>query len=200
MGGYLSGGGRGAGKCEAMHRIEMAWMRKQGYLNPGRWATISWSRGREPTGRIGTRAHDGWLELNYSVNGEPIKDAVYYRRTRTNFGGWRDWFECPNCGRACSVLYGGKHFRCRTCYRLTYSSQYEEAWERLRGKAERVRKKLGDRTGLSVGDFNPFPPRPKGMHHQTYERLEQQDLAYQERLALGFEASFYSRFGKHLDR
>src|SRR5258706_11245377 len=183
MGGYLSGGGRGAGKCEAMHRIEMAWLRKQGYLNPGRWATISWSRGHEPTGRIGTRAHEGWLELNYSVNGEPIKDAVYYRRTRTNFCGWRDWFECPNCSRACSALYGGKYFRCRRCYRLNYSSQYEEAWERLRGRAERVRKKLGDSAGISVGDFNPFPPRPKGMHHRTYAHLEQQDWAYQEQLS-----------------
>lgn len=98
------------------------------------------------------------------------------------------------------MLYGGKYFRCRTCYRLTYSSEYEGAWERLRGKAERVRKKLGDRTGISIGDFNPFPPRPKGMHQRTYARLEQQDLAYQERLALGCEASFYSRFGRHLDR
>ena len=75
------------------------------------------------------------------------------------------------------------------CYRLTYSSQYEEAWERVRGKAERVRKKLGDSKGLSAGDFNPFPPRPKGMHRRTYERL-----------ALGFEDAVYSRFGTHLDK
>ncbi|MFY9639313.1 MAG: hypothetical protein WCD20_03335 [Rhodomicrobium sp.] len=200
MGGYLSGGGRDASKCEAMRRIEMSWMREMGYLNPGRWATISWNRGGDPTGSIGTRAHDGWLELNYSVNGVPVNEAIYYRRTRTNFGGWRDWFECPKCRRACSVLYGGKYFRCRKCYRLTYSSQYEEAWERVRGKAERVRKKLGDRKSVSAGDFNPFPPRPKGMHHRTYARLEQQDFAYQERLALGFEAAFYSRFGRKLDR
>ena len=78
------------------------------------------------------------------------------------------------------------------------SSQYEEAWERVRGKAERVRKKLGDRKSVSAGDFNPFPPRPKGMHHRTYARLERQDFAYQERLALGFEAAFYSRFGRSL--
>jgi hypothetical protein len=200
MGGYLSGGGRGASRCEAMHRIEINWMRENGYLNPGRWATTSWSRGNEPTGSIGTGAHDGWLELVYRANDETIRDVVRYRRTQTNFGGWRDWFECPRCLRACGVLYGGKYFRCRKCHRLTYSSQYEEAWERIRSKADRIRKKLGDRHGISVGDLNPFPPRPKGMHHRTYRRLERQDLAYQELLALGFESAFYARFGKHLDR
>jgi hypothetical protein len=41
---------------------------------------------------------------------ERIKEAVYYRRTRTNFGARRNWFECPKCHRACSVLYGGKYF------------------------------------------------------------------------------------------
>src|SRR6516225_8103931 len=105
MGGYLSGGGRGASRCEAMHRIEINWMRENGYLNPGRWATTSWSRGNEPTGSIGTGAHDGWLELVYRANDETIRDVVRYRRTQTNFGGWRDWFECPRCLRACGVLY-----------------------------------------------------------------------------------------------
>ncbi len=64
----------------------MAFQRAENCLLAG-WATISWNRGGDPTGSIGTRAHECWLELIYQSNGEPIRDVVHYRRTRTNFGG-----------------------------------------------------------------------------------------------------------------
>ena len=47
--------------------------------------------------------------------------CISYRETRTCFGGRRRWFECPGCGRACRVLFGGP-FRCRRCHGLHYTS------------------------------------------------------------------------------
>ena len=42
-------------------------------------------------------------------------------------GGKRTWFSCPTCRRRVGVLYhtNGLPFRCRTCCRLAYPSQYQ---------------------------------------------------------------------------
>jgi len=40
----------------------------------------------------------------------------------------RAWFQCPDCGRRCAVLFGVSrrgNFACRTCQRLAYSSETE---------------------------------------------------------------------------
>jgi hypothetical protein len=88
------------------------------------------------------------------------------------------------------------HFRRRKCYRLTYASQYESQWETARSKAERIRKSLsGKSENVIVGDYNPFPPRPKGMHRKTYRRLMALDrwLLGEAKNCLAFEAM--QRFG-----
>lgn len=42
-------------------------------------------------------------------------------------GGKRTWFSCPICRRRVGVLYHGEGlpFRCRTCCKLGYASQYQ---------------------------------------------------------------------------
>jgi hypothetical protein len=105
-------------------------------------------------------------------------------------------FRCLSCGRGCAILYCGKYFRCRKCYRLTYASQYESQWETARSKADRIRKSLsGKSENVIVGDYNPFPPRSKGMHHKTYRRLKALDrrLLGEAENCLAFEAM--RRFG-----
>lgn len=103
-----------------------------------------------------------------------MKESVPLTWTACNFGGMRPWFLCPGvvnnvaCGRRVAVLYGlGKYFLCRHCYDLTYESQRESEMYRALRKAQAIREKLGGSANMTM----PFPERPKGMHHKTYERL-----------------------------
>lgn len=44
--------------------------------------------------------------------------------TLCNYGGYREWFECPSCLKRVGILYRDKkHFRCRKCLDLTYRVQ-----------------------------------------------------------------------------
>jgi hypothetical protein len=85
------------------------------------------------------------------------------------------WFACPNCYRTCSVLYGGRRFYCRQCWRLTYASQYEDRWERARGQAEKIRAKLGQPGFIDFDSTHDFPEKPKWMRWHTYRRLRAKD-------------------------
>jgi hypothetical protein len=67
-----------------------------------------------------------------------------------------------------AILYGhGKYFLCRHCYDLTYQSQRDNKMHRALHRAQKVRKRLGG----SANMMEPFPEKPKGMHHETYMRL-----------------------------
>jgi hypothetical protein len=50
--------------------------------------------------------------------------AITLLSTRCNYGGYREWFECPSCSRRAGVLYLLEdNFKCRTCLDLRYLSQ-----------------------------------------------------------------------------
>ena len=90
--------------------------------------------------------------------------------TPCNYGGSRAWFLCPrtDCARKVAILYYcGSDFACRQCRRLAYDCQQESAKHRALHAAVKVREKLGGSGSL----VDPFPPKPKGMHWRTYERL-----------------------------
>jgi hypothetical protein len=90
--------------------------------------------------------------------------------TACNFGGERPWFVCPGagCSRRVAVLYGpGKYFLCRHCYDLRYESQREDKMHRALRRAQKIWEGLGG----SANMMEPFPERPKGMHHDTYMRM-----------------------------
>ena len=97
------------------------------------------------------------------------------RRLIVGYGG--PYFRCPGvvngvaCGRRVAKLYGpGEFFLCRHCYRLTYPSQSEGEGNRAIRRAARIRIRFGGDPGMA----SPFPPRPKGMWRQTYERLQKE--------------------------
>jgi len=101
---------------------------------------------------------------------EEVMEPVALEWTPCNFGGERPWFICPGvaCGRRVAILYGqGKYFLCRHCYDLRYESQREDKNDRALRRAQKIRKRLGG----SANTMEPFPERPKGMHHDTYMRL-----------------------------
>ena len=89
-------------------------------------------------------------------------------RTPCNYGGDRVWFRCPKCVRRSVVLYqADAGYACRRCLGLAYRSQHEAPGNRMTLRAQRIRRRLGGTSDLSL----PFPPRPPGMWSATYLRL-----------------------------
>jgi hypothetical protein len=133
---------------------------------------------------MGLRAEIDRLRLIYRVrisdgDWEDVVESVHITRVPCRYGGTRPYFVCPGiindkaCGRRVAKLYGpGRFFLCRHCYRLTYSSQSEGAFDRALRRANTIRQKLGGDPGLAA----PFPERPKGMWRRTYERLYDRTL------------------------
>ncbi|HZB09726.1 MAG TPA: hypothetical protein VE525_11520 [Rubrobacter sp.] len=101
---------------------------------------------------------------------EDVREPVHLSWTACNFGGERPWFICPGagCGRRVAVLYGsGRYFLCRHCYDLVYESQREDKMHRALRRAQKIRMLLGG----SANMMEPFPEKPKGIHHDTYMKL-----------------------------
>lgn len=185
-------GGHGSGNhyrwdaretTERANRIDIRLWHRGGYLRPRGILAASWSHGDIQLGSIGgyvasrtrivlvyrTRRRDSgeWCDMR-----EPI-DLEW---TACNYGGERPWFLCPACRRRVAVLYGpGARFACRHCYSLAYASTREAPHDRLLRKAQAIRERLGG----SANIYSPFPQRPKGMHHRTYERLFREYVHYE---------------------
>jgi hypothetical protein len=58
-------------------------------------------------------------------------------------------------------------FACRDCHRLAYASQNDSDRDPALNKLQRIKMRMGGTGSI----FERFPPRPKGTHRQTYERL-----------------------------
>ncbi|MBI5557210.1 MAG: hypothetical protein HY885_06185 [Deltaproteobacteria bacterium] len=175
-------GGQGSGRwhrwnskttTESQRRLDIRWLKKQGYIRPGISGTLSWTCNGKDSGWISYRIdHDRMvLVYNYRRNGgewEQVEQTVTITPTPCNYGGERSWFFCPRCWKRVAVLYGaGKYFLCRHCYQLTYESQQEGPAVRILIKSQKIRKRLGG--SGATGDL--FPAKPKNMHWKTYWRL-----------------------------
>ena len=128
------------------------------------------------------------LDVNHLLRQGLLRTGVHARS--------RPWFLCPNCDRRAGKLYlplGGRHFLCRRCYDLGYESQAEEPWWR----AERRARKLWQRLGGDPDDAF-IPPRPKGVHRRTYERLIAEAERAENLAGAGFAAAVSRRFGGRL--
>jgi hypothetical protein len=163
--------------AENYHRLDIRELRKHGYLRPGSFFRLRWTRGGDETGSIqGHSTHDS-VVLSYRHKSHGSDDwksenyPVYLDRTLCNYGGKRVWFQCPavGCGRRVAVLYGGGIFACRHCHRLAYESQREQPHGRALRRTQAIRMKLGGSSSMA----DDFPQKPKGMHWQTYWRYVQ---------------------------
>jgi hypothetical protein len=163
---------------EECQTIDVRHLHRNGLLRTGRSFSLRWSQAGNQIGSIGGVAHDDdrvtffYRHRNAGSGGdwEDVRETVALEWTACNFGGERPWFICPgaNCGRRVAVLYGpGKYFLCRQCYDLRYESQREDKTHRALRRAQKIRERLGG----SANMMEPFPERPKGMHHKTYMRL-----------------------------
>jgi hypothetical protein len=156
--------------------IDVRHLHHNGLLRPGRLFSLRWSQAGRQIGSISGLAYDDRVIFYYrhrrgmGDEWEEVKETVALEWTSCNFGGERPWFVCPgaDCGRRVAVLYGpGRYFLCRHCYDLCYESQREDKTHRALRRAQRIRERLGGSANMT----EPFPERPKGMHHDTYMRL-----------------------------
>jgi len=184
-------GGRGSGRrnsygafaalCHNQHALDLAWLKRRKLLIAGNWSTVTWSQGGRETGKIRIETlSPRAIRLVYRTRvyggaWQDVSEVMSIVETPTNFGGRRQWLTCLTCGRRCRKLYGGTHFRCRHCHGLKYESQYESALERAASRCHKIRDRLGYRGALD----EPFPPKPKGMHRTTYERLRAEEQRLQ---------------------
>lgn len=117
-------------KTEETHRVDIRFLKKQGFLRPGTGGSLSWNRGGDPTGNIHFQTHDDSIHLiykrSYGEDWEQKHERIAFDWTPCNYGGTRQWLICPHCSKRVAIVYGpGSGFLCRHCYDLSYSSQSE---------------------------------------------------------------------------
>jgi hypothetical protein len=162
--------GTGRRTVEQTHSIEIGALQRYGYLSAPKQGSLIWRWGGEITGTARIECDGTQLKIRNQL--------IHIGRMLCRFGGHRLWFVCV-CGRHVSALYSpnGRPWACRHCYRLTYATRQAIPRDRHLLRAQRVRRRLGG----SANMLEPFPPKPKGMHRRTYERLRHaHDLADQK--------------------
>lgn len=164
-GGFRYGAGRPGWhvKAESLRKIDARRWAREGLLTPGQRGGWFW---RDPdTGEtlasIGYAAETRAVVLSYTAGDTLVRERVPVLATECHFGGVRQWFGCPRCGRRVALLYlRGARFACRTCQRVAYASQSEDETGRLWRKQAKAEAKL--REGWQ---------RPKGMRRRTLDRI-----------------------------
>lgn len=162
-GGSRWGAGRPAFKVKAeqLHRVDIRIWRKRGLLWVGGSNVWTWSRGSEVSGSIRFTVGEEYVQLTYCMNGVDASQTVWTTSTPCCYGGQRRWFNCPTCRRRCEVLYQRSgRFACRTCQRVSYTSQSGSEHDRLNTRFHRLNALV------EAG-------KPKWQRWSTFNRLEQ---------------------------
>lgn len=153
-------------KAEQSHRLDVRDLARRGLLKSTGAFSWSWNRGGEPSGNITVHVEaQNALTLRYTFTvhdvARDVSERVGIVRTPCPYGGSRPWFHCTRCPRRVAVLYLRQGvFACRHCQRVAYSSQSDDALDRMWRKQGKIEARLGDRW-----------QRPKGMRQQTYRGL-----------------------------
>lgn len=175
MGGFNSGNHGGKSCTIDMRALDVRKVQREGLLRPGHSFGWSWKRGGETVASINIKVHTGSVTLDYrnrphGGEWQAMNYPVRLAWTPCHYGGQRAWWLCPavGCGRRVAVLYGGSVFACRHCQRLAYQCQKETQEDRNIRRAETLRERLG----WAAGILNHAGGKPKGMHWQTFWRLQ----------------------------
>ncbi len=172
----MSRSGSGKSTTEDYRQLDVRRLQRDGLLERRYMFMWQWSRYGEVCASVGIQPESDHVTLTYthSSNGSPATEQnypVFLDWTICHYGGSRAWFICParGCGKRVAILYCGKVFACRSCYRLVYASQRESPGQRADTRAWAIRKRCGDWGCL----FDPLL-RPKGMHETTFPTLRTQ--------------------------
>ncbi len=180
MGGFGSGRSSGMPVVESGLTLDINHLIRKRFIIPGKhvYGGIRWTNTTtgKKTAEIGYEAamlpdEANWVRLHYTVNSQPMDYRVWLTTSPCNYGGIRWWWLCPFKALMVSKLYlppGGKTFASRKAYRLPYRSQRQAGIDRTHQQQARIFEKLGAKYDYYDGFI---PPRPKGMHTKTYNRL-----------------------------
>jgi len=136
-------------------------------------STIQW----QGMGKIGCTLYLDRLAVSYRYGAENYKDTFYFSGVSNNYGGSdRIYFTCPECSRRSRFLYFVPScFKCRLCAKLNYRSQQvtKGDWMPAAAKVARyIQDKFKDDSDIPHQHLATYaPPRPKGVHRVTYDRL-----------------------------
>lgn len=172
-------GRRGDRLCtDDLWRLDIRPLAREGLLLPGSSFPLVWGPASAPSARLAVRCESSRVVLNSSWReGAVWREIVYEMRlatTNCRFGGVRQWWVCPGCGRRAAVLYGRGAFGCRGCLKLAYRSQRETPRDRAFRRANDMRRVFGWPPGVIQG----HGPKPKNLHRATYLRLLRRYDAY----------------------
>ena len=170
MGGFGSGRRSDKPKIEECNSIDANQLNRSGCLKSGWCGTTTWSRNGVKTSSIGMRASTNSLNLSYySKQYGAVKQFITIERRPCRFGGLRAYFRCKCNKRVVKLYAAGKHFRCRHCYHLPYSSKNEGHWDRALRQRSKQRRRLSGNIGLE----SSMSQKPKGMWWRTYHHLQE---------------------------
>jgi hypothetical protein len=172
MGGFGSGRRTSRVCTDQLLKLDVRHLAKQGVLKKGMRAQLEWllSAG---TACMETCSHGDLVFLRMIQWADENVDQSAYQvpieSTSCHLGGERVWFRCPNryCGRRVAILYGGKTFVCRHCWKANYRCQRETSNDRLFRKIYKLRAKMGWTGGCGFGAGR----KPKNMSNNKYVRL-----------------------------
>lgn len=114
------------------------------------------------------------LVFSYFDQGEKYNDSVGLSWTNCNYGGKRPWFVCPGCfTRKKKLFLKNAYFRCRECHGLTYIS-CQISGDKLKETTRKMYKLIEkvEVIDFKVYELKHFLIKPKGMHQETFERLQ----------------------------
>ena len=182
-------------RLETGPKLDLNWLARNGFIHPGAVGGpvgITWTdsrSGREvASGIISsdlTRPYEGWLWVRVG----DLRQNIHMVARPRHFGGYQWFFICPDTTRRAMVLWmppGADHFASRQTWgrQVAYTSQFASPAQRaLLGKA-----KINSRL-CSIGGFDPdewnFPPKPKWMRWDTYDRAVDKFGRYKDMLNQG---------------
>lgn len=147
--------------------ININFLLREGYIGRDKLVSgsITWNQEGYRIGSMGVICHlaDNF-QLNYSANGEDIKQIVGIAWSACPYGNKRPWFACPKCfKRAGKIFYRDGRFACRHCQQLCYASQLEKVRQRGLGLSHKLYGRF-ERDDKMIY-------KPKGMHWATFDRI-----------------------------
>ena len=133
---------------------------------------LVWSINGHPSGAVdyAPAANTLWLQSS----GSAPQQIVLVDRPQ-NFGGVRQWIECPRCRRLCRVVYGRRYFACRNCCGAKYQSQFDDALSRCWARRWTIRRDLERRGADGSAGLRSLSAAAAGMHLRTHFKLAFKD-------------------------
>lgn len=158
-------------KCLNINRMVKLDAIEDNSLNSGYWIWSDANTGKEKS-RIGyqcnTLAPDNqYLRIQYSFtdSGQEFDYKIKLSTSKPHYGGKRYWFLCPVTSKRVSKLYlipSDGRFLSRHVYKINYASQMRGYIDRQIDKKWKILRKT---------DGSNHPIRPKGMHHNTFDKI-----------------------------